>query len=130
MTELINLLKNAKAAYQYYINNNEKIDFQKCEKILDYIENIEKINNIQKDELLEFINENTFETIHLANIYIDPLEKEFLNKRLTRMIPIHPSKTDGRIYKAKGNFSSLTVAKPKEEVKVKIKRAKHLKKVA
>lgn len=106
MNNIIDYAKQAQKAFKNYLKNN-KIDYKTCEKIYNYINSIESITPEEKNELDKFINDNSFDTIHLANIYINNERKKTLKKQFIRMIPISMAKPDGKIYKANGNFTGL-----------------------
>lgn len=120
MNVVIEYAKKASTAFKTY-TKGETIDYDLCEKIYEYIQNIENLNKEEKDELDTFITNNTFHVVHLANIYINQERKKTLKKQLIRMIPISMSKSDGKIYEARGNFSSLENFNYKKPLKIKTK---------
>lgn len=121
MNNVIDYAKEASKAFKTYISNNQNIDINLCQKIYNYIQNIEYITKTEKKELDIFINENSFDIIHLANIYTNPERKKTLKKQLMRMIPINVSKSNKRIYEARGNISSLININNKKAIKIKRK---------
>ncbi len=118
MNNIIEYIKNAKTAFQTYIDKDD-IDYNLCKKIYDYIQNAENLNDNEKNELDEFINENTIRIINIANIYTNPENKKTLKKQFIKMMPLTIAKPDSRIYKANGNFSSLNSQNIKRPIKIK-----------
>lgn len=118
MNNIIEYIKNAKTAFQTYIDKDD-IDYNLCKKIYDYIQNAENLNDNEKNELDEFINENTIRIINIANIYTNPENKKTLKKQFIKMMPLTIAKPDSRIYKASGNFSSLNSQNIKRPIKIK-----------
>ena len=119
MNNIIDYAKQAQKAFKNYLKNNE-IDYKTCEKIYNYINSIESITPEEKKELDKFINDNYFDTIHLANIYTNNERKKTLKKQFIRMIPISMAKPDGKIYKASGNFTPfINLNNKKQAIKIK-----------
>ena len=104
MNNIIEYAKEAKNAFKTYINSQE-IDNDLCEKIYEYIQKIESLDDTEKEELDAFINNNTFSVV--ANIYINKERKKTLKNQLIRMTPFSIAKPDSRIYKARGDLSPL-----------------------
>ena len=118
-------LKIIKEAYNNYISN-ENIDINVCQRIYNYIQNIEYLSKEEQLDLDNFINENRVQEIHLANIYLDSKIKNKLEKQLKKMKPYkYVSKVNDRIYEAKGNFNEYVGQKPVKQMKVKVKRKIH-----
>ncbi|MBR3199030.1 MAG: hypothetical protein IKG27_03350 [Bacilli bacterium] len=107
MNNKINYIKSAKKAFETYVENPE-YNYETCEKIYNFINNFDSLNDEEKKELENFITDNTYDTIYLANLYTNPINKKNLKKQLIRMIPISLSKPTGNIFEANGDFTLYT----------------------
>ncbi|MBR3362461.1 MAG: hypothetical protein IKG40_00880 [Bacilli bacterium] len=105
MKNILEFAKKAKEAYINYING--PYDPEECKRISDYINNIDNLTEEEENELTEFINANVINLEHVADIQIPEDNKKTVKSRLDRMKPMKISKTQGRIYEAKGHFEKL-----------------------
>lgn len=122
MRNTIEFAKKAREAYINYIST-KSFNTPVCKKISNYINNIEDLSAEEEKELIEFINTNTINTEHVADIYIPDDNKRSVKAKFKRIIPMKLSKPSGKIYKAKGNFKNLI----KQNNVVKIRRLKKFK---
>lgn len=103
-------LKNLKNAFKTYNNENDIIDFELVQKMYDYANRLDELTNEEKQQLDNFIAENTISIKHLANIYLDKKGEEDLNRRLNRMLPIQITKPQSNIKFLKGKENELIEA--------------------
>lgn len=124
-------LKNLKNAFKTYNNENDIIDFELVQKMYDYANRLDELTNEEKQQLDNFIAENTISIKHLANIYLDKKGEEDLNRRLNRMLPIQITKPQSNIKFLKGKENELIEAMHQENmVKVLCKTRKKYPKAA
>ena len=127
---MINIIEFAKKAREAYINyiSNQSFNIEVCNKINDYINKIEYLNEEEEDKLTNFINENATYTEHVADIQIPEDNKHSIKSRFGRIIPMKLSKPSGKIYKANGHFKEITgkknVVKIRRLTKFKPKKSK------
>lgn len=126
MNTIIKKAKEANKAFKNYVANG-KVDMSLCEKIFEYVQNIENLKEKEILELDKFIEDNSFDEVHLANIYLVGLSDEILKKRLIRMRPFRASKTPSNIYEARGDIEKLNNAKVDKEIKINVKRKTYVK---
>lgn len=126
MNNLIKKAKEVNEALKNYVSS-DKVDMTLCEKIFEYVQNIEKLDKEELLELDKFIEENSFDEVHLANIYLVGLSDEILKKRLNRMRPFKASKTPSNIYEARGDIERLNKTKADKEIKLNVKRKTYVK---
>ncbi|MBR2840430.1 MAG: hypothetical protein IKF01_01005 [Bacilli bacterium] len=126
MNNLIKKAKEVNEALKNYVASDD-VDMTLCEKIFEYVQNIENLNEKEILELDKFIEENSFDEVHLANIYLVGLSDEILKKRLNRMRPFRASKTPSNIYEARGDIERLNKAKVDKEIKLNVKRKTYVK---
>lgn len=103
-------LKNLKDAFKTYNDENDVIDFELVQKMYDYANHLDKLTDEEKQQLDDFIAENTISIEHLANIYLDKKGEENLSHLLTRMFPIQVTKPQCKIKFIKGKENILTEA--------------------
>ena len=124
-------LKNLKNAFKTYDDENDIIDFELVQKMYDYANRLDELTNEEKQQLDNFIAENTISIKHLANIYLDKKGEEDLNRRLNRMLPIQITKPQSNIKFLKGKENELIEAMHQENmVKVLCKTRKKYPKAA
>ena len=127
---MINIIEFAKKAREAYINyiSTKSFNIEICDKINNFINNIENLTIEEEKELTEFINANTINTEHVADIQIPEDNKRSVKAKFKRIIPMKLAKSSGRIYKANGNFKSLVeqnnVVKIRKLTKFKPKKTK------
>ncbi len=109
-------LKNLKNAFKTYNNENDIIDFELVQKMYDYANRLDELTNEEKQQLDNFIAENTISIKHLANIYLDKKGEEDLNRRLNRMLPIQITKPQSNIKFLKGKENELIEAMHQENM--------------
>ena len=126
MNNLIKKAKEVNEALKNYVASDD-VDMTLCEKIFEYVQNIENLNEKEILELDKFIEENSFDEVHLANIYLVGLSDEILKKRLNRMRPFRASKTPSNIYEVRGDIERLNKAKVDKEIKLNVKRKTYVK---
>lgn len=114
MKNILEFAKKAKEAYINYINGQYNPDV--CKKISTYINKLENLTEEEKEELTQFINENTTNIEHVADIQIPGDNKHSIKTKFKRIVPMKLSKPSGKIYKAKGNFENII--KPNNIVKI------------
>ena len=122
MKNTIEFAKKAREAYINYIST-KSFNIEICNKISNYINNIQNLTIEEEQELIEFINTNTINIEHVADIYIPEDNKRSVKSKFKRIIPMKLSKPSGKIYKAKGDFKNLI----KQNNIVKIRRLKKFK---
>lgn len=103
-------LKNLKDAFKTYNDENDVIDFELIQRMYDYANRLDELTDVERQQLDDFLAENTISIEHLANIYLDKKGEENLNHMLTRMYPIQVTKPQCRIRFIKGKESILTGA--------------------
>lgn len=116
MKNIIELAKKAKEAYINYISGPFNTDI--CNKINEYINKLENLNEEEINELTNFINENTIVQEHIADIHIPEDRNRTVKSKFKRIIPMKLSKPAGKIYKANGKFKNIV----KQNNVVKIRR--------
>lgn len=121
---IINKAKDASEAFKNYLKT-DFMDVKLCERIYGYIQNIENLTNDERDDLDQFINDNLYDEVHLADIYLVTSSRETLNKRLKRMIPFTAFKLDN-VREAKGDILNVTKTK-QQEITVNVKRKTYVK---
>lgn len=119
-------VREVKEAFKNYLSNN-MVDMSVCGKIHEYVKNIENLTEEESLELDNFISDNLFDEIHLANIYNIGHSKDFLKKRFKRMHPFKISKYNRRIYEARGDIVKFTNNVVEREIRVKVKRKTYAK---
>ena len=119
MNNIIQYAKKAGEAFKNYISNNDNVDYEYCQRISGFVNNIENLSEEQSKELTDFINANTFDIVHLADVYTIDDSRYSLETRLKRMNPFKVSKPPYRIHEAKGkgDFSKL-ISIENEPIKV------------
>lgn len=124
-------LKDIKEALKTYSEEHHTLDFELVQRIYGYTNNLDTLTPNEKQELDEFIAENTISIKHLANLYLDKKGKEDLNQRLNRMLPIQITKPQSNIKFIKGKENILAEAIQQESmVKVLCKTRKKIPKAA
>lgn len=112
-------LKRIQAALNTYNTENQIIDLPKIRQIYEYTTHLDDLTDMQKQQLNDFIDENTISIQHLANIYLDEQGIHNLNQQLKRMRPIQITKPQCNMRFIKGNENVLTEAiNPTNRVKV------------
>lgn len=112
-------LKRIQAALNTYNTENQIIDLPKIRQIYEYTTHLDDLTDMQKQQLNDFIDENTISIQHLANIYLDEQGIHNLNQQLKRMRPIQITKPQCNMRFIKGNKNVLTEAiNPTNRVKV------------
>lgn len=115
MKDIIEFAIKAREAFINYISS-KSFNIELCKRISNYINNIDSLTEEEEKELIEFINANTINTEHVADIYLPEEDKRSVKSKFRRLIPMKLSKSPARIYKATGNFRSL--AKQNNMVKI------------
>ena len=113
MNNVLEYAKDARNAFSTYMEKSE-CDYSVCERIYNYIKNIELLNDSEKKDLDSFISQNTIKVVHLANVYSISDEKS-----LKRMVPINLEKPSANIYEAHGDFESLLSKREVRTIKIK-----------
>lgn len=125
MKNTIEFAKKAREAFINYVSGSFNTAI--CRKISNYIKNIEHLTEEEEQELIEFINANTINTEHVADIHI-PEDKRSVKTKFKRIVPMKLSKPSGKIYKANGNFKNIikqnNVVKIRRLTKFKPKKSK------
>ncbi len=131
IADRLSYLKSVQSALKTYREENKTIDYELVRKIYNYANKIDNLTNKEKDELDQFIAENTISIHHLANIFLDKKGEEDLNHRITRMVPIQLTKPQSNVKTIKAPEADLTRAMHQTEmVKVLCKTRKKIKKAA
>ena len=105
MNNILEYAKKAREAYINYISGSYNIDV--CNKMSSYINRLESLKEEEEEELTEFINKNTTNMEHVADIQIPEDNNRTVKEKFKRMIPMRLSKYKGKINKAKGNFENI-----------------------
>lgn len=125
MKDIIEFAKKAREAYINYMSG--QFNTAVCKKISNYINNIENLSEEEEQELIEFINANTINTEHVADIQI-PEDNRSVKAKFNRIIPMKLSKPSSKINKAKGNFNNIikknNIVKIRKLTKFKPKKSK------
>ena len=87
--EKLEYMKKFRAALTTYQEENQTIDLPKIRQIYEYANNLDNLDSTQKKELDTFIDENTTNITHLANIYLDENGISNLTKQL-KSFSVHP----------------------------------------
>ena len=112
-----NKLEYAKKAREAFINYiNGQYDQNICNKISTYINKLEHLTEEEEKELIQFINENTTNIEHIADIQIPGDKRSSVKTKFKRIIPMKLSKPSGKVYKANGNLKNII--KPNNIVKI------------
>ena len=112
-----NKLEYAKKAREAFINYiNGQYDQNICNKISTYINKLENLTEEEEKELIQFINENTTNIEHIADIQIPGDKRSSVKTKFKRIIPMKLSKPSGKVYKANGNLKNII--KPNNIVKI------------
>ena len=112
-----NKLEYAKKAREAFINYiNGQYDQNICNKISNYINKLENLTEEEEKELIQFINENTTNIEHIADIQIPGDKRSSVKTKFKRIIPMKLSKPSGKVYKANGNLKNII--KPNNIVKI------------
>ena len=112
-------LKNFQSALKTYTEENQIIDIEKMRQIYEYATNLDNLTPLEKQQLDDFINDNTISITHLANIYLDENGISHLNYQLKRMMPMQVTKPQCKMRFLKGNETTLSEAiNPVNRVKV------------
>lgn len=112
-----NKLEYAKKAREAFINYiNGQYDQNICNKISTYINKLENLTEEEEKELTQFINENTTNIEHIADIQIPGDKRSSIKTKFKRIIPMKLSKPSGKVYKANGNLKNII--KPNNIVKI------------
>ena len=105
MNNILEYAKKAREAYINYISGSYNIDV--CNKMSSYINRLESLKEEEEEELTEFINKNTTNMEHVADIQIPEDNNRTVKEKFKRMSPMRLSKYKGKINKAKGNFENI-----------------------
>ena len=105
MNNILEYAKKAREAYINYISGSYNPDV--CNKINSYINRLESLKEEEEEELTEFINKNTTNMEHVADIQIPEDNNRTVKEKFKRMSPMRLSKYKGIINKAKGNFENI-----------------------
>ena len=117
--EKLEYMKKFRAALTTYQEENQTIDLPKIRQIYEYANNLDNLDSTQKKELDTFIDENTTNITHLANIYLDENGISNLTKKLKRIRPIQITKPQSKIRFVKSDINILYDAiNPVNRVKV------------
>ena len=109
-------LKSIAEALKTYNDEHDVLNFELVQKIYGYTNNLDTLTPSEKQELDEFIAENTISIKHLANIYLDKKGEEDLSHRLNRMLPIQITKPQSNIKFLKGKENELIEAMHQENM--------------
>lgn len=102
MESLVEYAKKVRNAYEEYIKENDLDNL--AERVYNSIQSIKSLNKSDKNFLDKFIADYTSVVRHLADVmYVGEGGEIATFTSLIRMRPIKLSKTDGRIYEARGN---------------------------
>lgn len=127
METVISYAKEAAEAFKYYVSING-ID-ETSKKIYQYIQDINSLNEEEKNELDVFISDYTVDNEHVADIvYMTDNGREGLFKSLNRMKPFVSSKPSERFYEARGE--ALQIVKNNDQKTVKVIKRTYPKKAA
>ena len=117
--EKLEYMNKFRAALTTYQEENQTIDLPKIRQIYEYASNLDNLDSTQKKELDTFIDENTTNITHLANIYLDENGISNLTKQLKRIRPIQITKPQSKIRFVKSDINILYDAiNPVNRVKV------------
>lgn len=105
MNNILEYAKKTREACINYISGPYNLDV--CNKISNYINKLESLKKEEEEELTEFINKNTTNIEHVADIQIPEDSKHTVKSKFNRIIPMKLSKPSGRIYRAKGKFQKI-----------------------
>ena len=105
MNNILEYAKKAREACINYISGPFNPDV--CNKINSYINRLESLKEEEEEELTEFINKNTTNMEHVADIQIPEDNNRTVKEKFKRMSPMRLSKYKGKINKAKGNFENI-----------------------
>ena len=118
MKNIVLYAKEAKKAYEKYasIHGIDAVS----NRIYDLIQTIELLNEEDKKYLDKFIDENTVNKLHLADVtFINSAGKKGTLKTLYRIYPFKYSKTDGKVFEARENsFSFIKQQNNRKSIKV------------
>ena len=109
-------LKSISEALKTYNDEHEVLDFELVQRIYGYTTDLDALTPDEKQELDEFIAENTISIKHLANLYLDKKSEKDLNRRLNRMLPIRITKPQSNIKFIRGKEDTLVEAMHQENM--------------